>query len=155
MPQKYKVLITGSSGMLGQDLCQELSGEYEVIGIDFVQRTAYSVQRFIKGDITDKKILGIVEKIKPDIVIHAAAYTDVDGCEFNKEKCYKINSEGARDIALACKKTNSFLIYISTDFVFNGRKKTSYNEKDRPNPLSVYGESKLSGENFIKKILKK
>ena len=157
MPKECKVLITGSSGMLGMDLLKELGRDYEIYGADLIaQSPNRPMAKFYKCDITDKKsILDIVEKVKPDIIIHTAAYTDVDGCESNKEKAYKINSEGTRNIALACKKINSVLLYIGTDFVFDGKKRTPYIESDRPNPLSIYGKSKLNGENFVKKLLKK
>ncbi|MDD5496631.1 MAG: dTDP-4-dehydrorhamnose reductase, partial [Candidatus Omnitrophica bacterium] len=156
MPRRYKILITGSGGMLGTDLCQELRRDYEVYGLDLVRRTAYSVQRFVRCDITDEKeIINAVSRIKPDVVVHAAAYTDVDGCELDRKKAYKINTEGTKNVALACKKTGAVLIYISTDFVFDGKKKRPYKEDDRTGPLSVYGDSKLKGEIAVRKILKK
>lgn len=156
MPRRHKILITGSSGMLGVDLSNELNKDYEVYGVDLVGNPKSAVHNFYKGDITNKKnILDIVKKTKPHIVIHAAAWTDVDGCELDKRKAHRMNSEGTKNIALACKKINSGLVYISTDFVFDGKKKRPYVESDRPNPLSVYGKSKLKGESFVKKILKK
>ncbi len=156
MPQRYKILITGSSGMLGIDLCQELSGKYELYGTDVVHRTSYIVHRFTKADITDKEsVVEIVKKIKPDVVIHTAAWTDVDGCELNKKKTYRVNVEGTKNIALACKICGATLIYISTDFVFDGKRKSAYKETDRPKPISAYGESKLKGEEAVKNELKK
>ena len=152
MPKKHKVLITGSGGMLGVDLCQELSGDYEIYGIDNRKAAA---QRYFKCDITDKaSVSGVFLKIKPEIVIHAAAWTDVDGCELDKKKAYKINSEGTENIASACKDSGAVLIYISTDFVFDGKKKAPYKETDKPGPLSVYADSKLKGEEAIKNTLK-
>ena len=153
---KKKILITGSSGMLGVDLCEELERNYEVFGIDCVQFTVYSVQYFVKCDITDKEsVEQAVAKIKPDVVIHAAAWTDVDGCELDPKKAYRINVEGAKNVALACKKSGAILVYISTDFVFDGKKKRPYKEGDKTGPLSVYGDSKLKGEEAVRKILKK
>ena len=135
MSKKYKVLITGSSGMLGIDLCQELSGDYEVWGIDLVANHKSQVTGFVKCDITDEKeTLSVFLKIKPDLVIHTAAWTDVDGCELGKDKAYKINSEGTENVALGCKETGATIVYISTDFVFDGKKRTPYKETDRINP---------------------
>ena len=166
MSKKHKVLITGSSGMLGTDLCEELGGDYEVWGIDLRTRAVRSEAEpprkgqehksisFVKCDITDEKeTLSVFAKIKPDIVIHTAAWTDVDGCELGKDKAYKINSEGTENVALGCKETGATIVYISTDFVFDGKKRTPYKETDRTNPLSVYAESKSLGENAIDRIL--
>lgn len=151
-----KILITGSSGMLGVDLCQELMGDYKIIGTDLVTGNKKHVTSFYQGDITDKKnISGIIAKVKPDIVIHTAAWTDVDACELDGKRAYKINSEGTRNIAHACKKTGSVPIYISTDFVFDGKRKRPYKEEDRPDPINIYADSKLKGENFIRRLLKK
>ena len=140
--------------MLGIDLCQELKSDYDVIGLDMVRHPKSRLRKFFKGDITDKRdVATIIAKVSPDIVIHCAAWTDVDGCELNSKKAYKVNSDGARNIALACKEAGAVLVYISTDFVFDGKKRIPYREEDKTNPLSVYGESKLKGEKFVKKIL--
>lgn len=137
--------------MLGIDLCHELNEDYELYGID----TRRDNDNFI-CDITDKKcVADIVEKVKPDVVIHTAAWTDVDGCEQDKEKARWINVEGTKNVALACKDRGAILVYISTDFVFDGKEKGAYKETDKPNPISVYGDSKLKGEEAVKKTLKK
>ena len=156
MSKRNKILITGSSGMLGVDLSKELKEDYDVSGSDVVRRSSSVVRNFYEGDITDKEnISKILADVKPGIVIHSAAYTDVDGCELNKDRAYKINFEGTKNIAYACKEAETILIYISTDFVFDGKKKSPYTEEDKPNPLSIYGDSKLKGEDFIRKELKK
>ncbi|MFA6321570.1 MAG: dTDP-4-dehydrorhamnose reductase [Candidatus Omnitrophota bacterium] len=156
MPEKYKVLIIGSSGMLGVDLCKELGGKYELYGID--SRTSAIcdlAQKFIKCDITDAKFVSeAVLKVKPRVVIHTAALTDVDGCERDKEKAYLVNCIGTKNVAAACKDAGAALIYISTDFVFDGKKKQPYNETDETNPLNVYAESKLRGEDAVRETLK-
>ncbi len=152
-----KILITGSSGMLGQALCGELSGKCEVAGLDVerVQSTEYRVQKFIKCDITEReKTIAAIAAIKPDVVIHTAAYTDVDGCEQNPKEAHKVNALGTETIALACRKCRSLLCYISTDFVFDGKKESAYLESDQPRPLNIYGRSKLAGERYVQTILK-
>ena len=133
--------------MLGVDLSRELDKDYEVIGLDIIRNPLSSVKHYYKADITDRKqVGGVVKKVKPDILIHTAAWTDVDGCEREGRKAYKINSEGTKNIALACKKAGTILFYISTDFVFDGRKSTPYAERDKTKPISLYGDSKLRGE---------
>lgn len=154
VPKRYKVLITGSSGMLGIDLSKELSRSYDVIGFDIAKNALSSVRKFIKGDITNRRsVEAALFKIRPDIVIHSAAWTDVDGCERDSKKAFTINAIGTRNVASACKKIGATIVYISTDFVFNGRKKKPYVETDKTGPLSIYGTSKLKGEEFIKKTL--
>lgn len=149
-----KVLITGLSGMLGTDLAKELRRKYEVVGTDVV-RTSSIIDKFYKSDITDREeISGVIKKAKPDIVVHTAAWTDVDGCELDRKKAYRINAEGAENVARACRTAGAKLIYISTDFVFDGKKKSPYKETDKTNPLSAYAESKLKGEAAVKKALK-
>ena len=154
---KKHILITGSSGMLGRALCQELSSKYEVTGMDIVKLEAQSskLKGFIECDITDReKTIAEIISIKPDIVIHAAAYTDVDGCERNYEKAHRVNALGTETVALACHNCSALLWYISTDFVFDGEKKSAYTESDRPNPINIYDQSKLEGEKYVQSILK-
>ena len=148
-----KILITGSSGMLGRVLCEELADKHEVVGLDVRRNQKYS---FIEADITqrDETIEKIVRQ-RPDLAIHTAAYTDVDGCELDEEKAHKVNALGTETIALACQSCQVFLCYISTDFVFDGEKKTAYIEEDQPNPINIYGKSKLEGEKYVQSILKK
>lgn len=150
------VLITGSSGMLGCDLSKELRKSYEACGADLVHDPQSIVHRFVKCDITDKQsVESVVNKVKPDMIIHAAAWTDVDGCEGNPAKAYLINRDGTKNVALACKYLDIPLVYISTDFVFDGRKRTSYKESDRTRPLSAYADSKFQGEITVKELVKK
>ena len=156
MPRRYKILITGSSGMLGIDLANELRHGYELIGMDLVNNPKSRVHKFYKADITDpKSIANTFRRASPDIVVHTAAWADVDGCELDKNKAYAVNSDGTRNVALACKEIGAVLVYISTDFVFDGKKRSPYEESDRANPLGVYADSKLKGELAVKKILKK
>ena len=142
--------------MLGIDLYEELKRDYTLFGMDRVKGPGYRAERFKEADITDKSAVNaLIKKIKPDIIIHTAAFTDVDGCEFDKKKAFRINSDGAKNVALAAKSSGASFIYISTDFVFDGKKKRAYKESDRCAPLSAYGASKLKGEESVRKILKR
>ena len=140
-----KVLITGSNGMLGHDLIDVLDGKHELI-----KTTSKSL------DITDKdKVKDYIVNEHPDMVINSAAYTDVDGCETNQEMAYKVNGEGVKNLALACKLVDCPLVHISTDYVFNGENTKPWMEDDEVGPISIYGKSKLQGEEAIESILDK
>ena len=140
-----KILVTGANGMLGQDLCPILEDEeFDVIETDI------NNMDFTKPDEVSSKI----KETMPDIVIHLGAYTNVDKAEEEKEKAFKINYEGTLNIVNACKENGITLIYISTDYVFDGTKKEKYLPNDKTNPLNVYGESKLKGEEEVKKCEK-
>ncbi|HSX58182.1 MAG TPA: dTDP-4-dehydrorhamnose reductase [Candidatus Saccharimonadales bacterium] len=137
-----KVLITGASGQLGQELVDAFSS-WETIPTNFHNL-----------DITDKTAVSQnFESSLPSWIIHCAAWTDVEGCAKDPEKAMKINAEGTRNLALAAKKINAKLVYISTNEVFDGKKKEPYIETDAPNPLNPYAESKLVGEKFVQEIL--
>jgi len=137
-----KILVTGSKGQLGKELLKLYSDE-KINGVDIDEM-----------DITDaEQTVNFITKFNPDIVIHAAAMTDVDGCERNEGAAYKVNTLGTRNVALACQKANSEMLYVSTDFVFAGDKDENYNEFDIPSPLSIYGKSKLEGEKLVKELL--
>jgi dTDP-4-dehydrorhamnose reductase len=138
-----KVLITGSNGMLGHDLIDVLDGKHELI-----KTTSKSL------DITDEdKVKDYIVNENPDIVINSAAYTDVDGCETNEEIAYKVNGEGVKNLALACKVVDCPLLHISTDYVFNGENNKPWMEDDEVGPINIYGKSKLQGEEAIESIL--
>ena len=140
-----KILITGSDGMLGHDLADVLKGKHELI-----LTTSKTL------DITDKDhVIDFVSSQKPDMLINAAAYTDVDGCEKNQELAYSVNGEGVRNLAMACKKIGCRLVHISTDYVFSGENTRPWVEDDETGPISVYGKSKLEGEKAICEILDK
>lgn len=140
-----RVLVTGSKGMLGSDIVKIFSKTHEVVEV--------TRQDF---DITDTQAsLEYIKSIKPDVVIHSAAYTDVDGCESNIKRAYQVNALGTRNIAVACNEINASMVYISSDYIYDGNKNSPYYEYDITNPLSVYGKSKLEGENFVKTLCKK
>ena len=140
-----KILVTGAKGQLGKKIIDVLGKEHQLVLTDYDNM-----------DITDiKAIRAVVEKEKPDYIIHGAAYTQVDKAEENTELCRKVNSFGTKNIATIAEEYDIKLIYISTDFVFDGLKKLPYNEKDFANPLSVYGLTKYEGEEFIREICSK
>ena len=140
-----KVLITGSNGMLGHDLIEVLKDEHELI-----LTTSKTL------DITNKdKVIEFIGENKPDVVINSAAYTDVDGCEENQETAYAVNGDGVRNLALACSEVDCPLVHVSTDYIFNGENTRPWVEDDEIGPISVYGKSKLKGEEAILEILDK
>ena len=148
--EKRKILVTGSSGMLGTDLCKELSLSYDVVGLDISK-----AKKTLQCDIASKdKLTEVVKEVKPDLIIHAAAWTDVDGCEENPKKAEKVNTLGTENLVFSALELKIPAVYISTDFVFDGEKKTPYLERDKTSPLSVYGKSKLEGEKIVAKLSK-
>lgn len=127
-----KTLILGARGMLGTEVSKV-----------FRDTTKWDIEEI---DITSKKqVTDKITKLRPDLVINCAAYTDVDSCEDNRDFCFAINGEAVGYIAKACNNINARLVHFSTDYVFDG-KKIGYNEEDEPNPINVYGESKYLGE---------
>ena len=146
---KKKILITGAGGMLGYDLIQCLKDEYLIAATD-LNYTQVVEGTFYQADITDIDSIGkVFETVNPWIVIHAAAYTNVDKAESDPESAYKVNVTGTANIADLCKKFNSGLISISTDYVFDGKKQNAYLETDTTSPETVYGKTKLEAEKKI------
>jgi len=150
-----KVLITGSNGLLGQKLIYQLIGypDYLVFATSRGENRTLIKKRYeyIPLDITDEQeIQETFDYVQPDIVINAAAMTNVDACEDDKEGCWKLNVDAVQLIVNACEKYNSHLIHVSTDFIFDGVS-GPYSEESEPNPLSYYGESKLAAEEIVKK----
>ncbi len=143
-----KLLITGASGLYGSKLAQlALSKNFEVYSSDIQSLSVYG--KFVKLDISGKEQVEEVFKlIKPDVVVHAASLTDVDKCELNKELAWKVNVEGTKNIVEGAKSSGSFLIYISTDYVFSG-KTGRYKEIDQPDPINYYGLTKLKAEEIV------
>ncbi|RLD17480.1 MAG: dTDP-4-dehydrorhamnose reductase [Caldiserica bacterium] len=150
-----KVIITGVSGMLGKEVKDVFKSDYEIYGIDVKEIDDYSIE-FIKLDITKKdEIYDLIPKINPDYFIHLAAYTDVDRAEIEMEKCFLVNAIGTRNVSIACQRFDTPLLYISTDYVFDGKKGSPYLEYDNPNPINSYGMSKYWGEIFVRDLLQK
>jgi len=137
-----KILLLGHKGMLGSDLLLKLKIEHEVVGLDKEEIDIVSAS----------ECRGAIEEIKPDIVINAAAYTNVDGCETAKDECFAVNAEAVKNIADACRDKNIRIIHFSTDYVFDGKAKQPYKEDHPCNPINVYGESKLAGERYLQSL---
>ena len=149
------ICVTGGNGLLGSKVLQAAEPEYRVVSIDLetAPRAEYDHGVYIQGDITDAE--GIYERIvgvKPDCVIHTAAFTDVDGCERERTKARNVNVDGARNVAMACKKLGIKMIHLSTDYVFDGQA-GPYSEEDESSPVGFYGETKLESEGVIRQIL--
>lgn len=141
------VAVTGASGQLGQAL-QFVASDYKDIKFVFASSG--------DADITDRESLkNFFQRHKPDFCINAAAYTAVDNAEREPEKAYLVNVTGAKNLAEVCNINKTTLLHISTDFVFDGTKDEPYTEEDLPNPKSVYGKTKLEGENEIRDIAEK
>ena len=148
-----KILVTGGSGLLGSKLVGELlSRNYEVIALYNRNPIPVDHEKLVKVrlDIVDKTSLeDLILKTRPDVIIHSAAYTDVDGCERNKTYAWRVNVEATRSIVRAARVVKSHLIYVSTDYVFDGEKGL-YRENDTPNPVNYYGLTKLVGEELVR-----
>jgi dTDP-4-dehydrorhamnose reductase len=144
---KKIILVIGGKGMLGRDLMSILPSTLsndEIFGWDIEE-----------VDIREEEsTLFKIEKLRPDIVINIAAHTDVDGCESDEERAFAVNAEGARHVALGALKCGAKMVYLSTDYVFDGNKREPYLETDPPHPLNVYGRSKLKGEQYVQALLK-
>ena len=126
--------------MLGSTVMSRLAGSVELVGKDIEDM-----------DITSRSsCAAVIKEFNPTVVINASAYTDVDGSESNRDKCFAVNADGVKNLAIVCKENDSRLVHISTDYVFNGQKITGYKEDDATDPLNVYGEAKLEGECYLK-----
>jgi dTDP-4-dehydrorhamnose reductase len=137
-----KVLILGGTGLLGTDIAKAFKTESDVVAFGSAE-----------ADITKlDSVYHAVKTHKPDVVINSAAWADVDKCETDPDKAYLVNAIGPKNIAMVCRDYKLKMVHISTDYVFDGEKKTPYTEFDRTNPVNVYGQSKLAGEELIKNI---
>jgi len=136
------ILVIGAQGMLGRDLLPLLQSSFierEVVGWDIEEI-----------DIREEKSTrSKIETLNPETVIHIAAYTDVDGCEKNREEAFRVNAEGMKHVVMGAKACGARVVYLSTDYIFDGKKKEPYLETDLPNPLNVYGQTKLKGEEYL------
>ena len=134
------IVITGAGGQLGRALLRALGG-LPLLPWNEAQ-----------ADVTDPDIASRLERIGPRAIVHAAAWTDVDGCEADPRRAAQVNAEGTRLIARAAAASGAHLVYISTDYIFDGAKGAAYTEADPPNPINVYGRTKLEGEAHVRAL---
>lgn len=148
-----KILVTGAAGMLGSSMTPILEKErHEVYQTDI--NTGDKGIDFL--DVRDtEEVFEYISHVKPDLLIHLAAETDVDKCEIEVDHAYMTNTVGTQNVVLACQMNNIVMVYVSTAGVFDGEKKEPYIEFDSPNPINVYGKSKLEGEKIVEKLLNK
>jgi dTDP-4-dehydrorhamnose reductase len=140
MSDVMRVLVFGNAGQLGRDLTKVFAADAHVTGYDLPQVS-----------IADPRAVhDCIVRDKPGIVINAAAYTNVEGAEDHADEAFTINEGGARIVAEASRAAGLPIVHISTDFVYDGRKRTPYEPADAPNPLSVYGKSKLAGDEAVR-----
>lgn len=145
-----KLLVIGASGLLGRKLMEVGKSNYKVYGTYFSHKI--ELENTFPLDVTKRqKVFNLVEKIKPDLVIDTHSITNVDYCELHPEEAWLVNVEGTKNVAEACKTFGCKMIFISSDYVFDG-KKGSYSEKDKPKPLNYYGKTKAIGEKLIQII---
>ena len=147
MARRKKVLVTGAKGMLGTDLvaCLKRTRRYDIVAVDIGEM-----------DITHlAHVKAVLFDHRPQIVVHCAAYTNVDQAERERELAMAVNSEGTKNVAFFCRELGAEMIYLSTDYVFDGTKQSPYVETDRPNPINVYGASKLAGEEHVAVLIER
>lgn len=137
-----KIAVIGARGMLGRELCRVLGARHQIL--------AWDIEEI---DITDRPgTLELLGAEHPDLIINSAAYVDLEGGEANPDISWRINAVGAQNLALAARHADCGLVYISTDYIFDGKSATDYDEVAQPNPLNHYGRSKLAGERLSLQI---
>jgi dTDP-4-dehydrorhamnose reductase len=137
-----RIVLTGAGGGLGRAFWSACPGHHDL--------EAFTHQELDVGD--HHAVMRTVVPLRPDLIVNAAAFTKVDGCESEPERAYRDNAIGPHNLALAARACGAVLIHVSTDFVFDGRKGSPYDELDVPNPLSVYARSKLGGETAVRTV---
>jgi dTDP-4-dehydrorhamnose reductase len=132
-----KVLVTGASGMVGRAVCDVCRSSGDLV-------LPYDHQKLDIGDLD--RVMQLLRSAHPEVVINCAAWTDVDGCEFNEKRAFDVHARGSENLARASRDIDATFLTISTDYVFDGKKNGFYTQRDQPNPESVYAKSKLEGE---------
>jgi dTDP-4-dehydrorhamnose reductase len=146
-----RLLVIGAKGMLGRDLVKVLHSSFHTDQRSNREILEWDIDEL---DIRDgKRTVTKIESVQPEIIINVAGYTDVNGCESNEEKAFAINAEGMRHVALGAIRCRAKVVYLSTDYIFDGKKKEPYLEDDPPNPLNVYGRSKWKGEQYVRELV--
>jgi len=149
-----RILVTGGSGLLGSRIVKYGTLGNEIFGTYLKHSFSVGGAKFFKSDITNKNdIEKIINKVEPDVVVHAAALVNADLCETNYDKTYKINVKGVKNVAEVSLQIGAKFIFISSSYVFDG-KSGPYSEEDKPNPINKYGEMKLICENFVPSMFK-
>ncbi|MBE5839835.1 dTDP-4-dehydrorhamnose reductase [Butyrivibrio sp. INlla18] len=144
------IIVTGCNGQLGRAINKELNGKYELVNTDVFQGDGITPL-----DITNvDAVVELARKVKPAAIVNCAAYTAVDKQESDVDLSYKINAIGPRNLAIASTEVGAKLVHVSTDYVFEGNGTRPYVEFDKTNPVSVYGKTKLAGEEFVKQFAK-
>ena len=144
-----KILIIGGSSILGTSILQGLQNELYTVHYSYLKNKP-PFSNGLKLDITKKNdVIKVIDEIKPDLVIHTSALTNIDLCEKNNSLAYSINVDGTRNIIQACEKANCKIIFVSTSFVFDGLK-NEYTEDDKTSPATYYGFTKWQGEEYVK-----
>ena len=144
-----KLFVTGGSGLLGSNILKLVPKKFEVFGSFNKNKIFFKNISLLKIDLSDKKQINVIKELKPDCIIHCAALVNLDECEKNPENAYKQNVVSTENIVNVTEEINCFLIHISTDAVYDGTK-GNYSEIDKPNPINVYGNTKLEAEEIIK-----
>lgn len=151
-----RIAITGTSGMVGYDLCQVLGEKHEVWGVGRNRPEYVAQNRWRDLDITDADAAqNIISGINPDLLIHSAALSNPDDCEADPEAGYRANAIGTRNLAISCQRFDTEMMFISTDQVFGGKKDSPYIETDPTDPVNHYGRSKVWAEDFMRTLLRR
>jgi dTDP-4-dehydrorhamnose reductase len=135
-----KILVTGGKGMLGGDFCRLAARKHQLTATDIDELDVCNAQQLMEA----------ISSLRPQVVVHLAAMTDVDRCETEVETAYRINAVGTRNVAVAAHRFGAELVYVSTASIFDGKRKEPYNEFDPPGPISIYARSKYQGELFVR-----
>jgi dTDP-4-dehydrorhamnose reductase len=146
-----RILVIGAKGMLGRDLVKVL---YSTLRTD--KHLDWEILEWDIEEIDireEKRTVTKIESFRPEIIINVAGYTNVDGCESNEEMAFAVNAEGMKHVALGALKCRAKVVYLSTDYIFDGKKKEPYLEDDSSNPLNVYGRSKWKGEQYVQELV--